>query len=315
VIIAMSPEQRPSALLDASDTFARRHLGPRARDVAAMLERLGVDSLDALTDRTVPASIALRRPLSLRAPATEAALLQELRAIAEQNQLFTSHLGTGYHGAITPPVVLRNILENPGWYTQYTPYQAEIAQGRLEALLNFQTVISDLTGLPLAGASLLDEGTAAAEAMAMCAHARDGERKVFVCDTDCHPQSIAVLRTRAEAIGVAVVEAALHTDTWRGAVPEGHILCGVLVQYPSSTGAVRDWRGLITEVHAAGALVVMAADPLALALLPSPGSLGADIAVGSAQRFGVPMGFGGPHAGYIATTHDQARASPAASSA
>ena len=306
----MSSEQRPSALLDASDTFARRHLGPRARDVAAMLQTLGVDSLDALTDRTVPGSIALRRPLQIRPPATEAALLEELRGIAAQNQVFTSHLGTGYHATITPPVVLRNILENPGWYTQYTPYQAEIAQGRLEALLNFQTVISDLTGLPLAGASLLDEGTAAAEAMAMCAHARDAERKVFVCDSDCHPQSLAVLRTRAEAIGVEVVEAALHTDAWRAALPEGTTLCGVLVQYPSSTGAVRDWRGLIAEVHAAGALVVMAADPLALALLPSPGSLGADIAVGSAQRFGVPMGFGGPHAGYISTTHDQARRLP-----
>ncbi|MEZ4392189.1 MAG: aminomethyl-transferring glycine dehydrogenase [Polyangiales bacterium] len=306
----MTTEQRSSTLLDASDSFPRRHLGPREADLRAMLETLGVESLDALTDRTVPESIALRRPLALRAPATEAALLEELRAIAAKNQTFTSLLGMGYHGAITPPVILRNILENPGWYTQYTPYQAEISQGRLEALLNFQTVISDLTALPLAGASLLDEATAAAEAMAMCAHAIDAPRKLFVCDLDCHPQTLDVLRTRAEAIGVAVRSAALHEPGWTAAIPEGFTLCGALIQYPQSTGAVRDWRGLIERLHGLGALAVMAADPLALALLTPPGELGADIAVGSAQRLGVPMGFGGPHAGYLATTHDQARRLP-----
>ena len=301
-----------ASILDASDTFPRRHLGPGDADVAAMLATLGLPSLDALTDRTVPASIRFERPLEIHAGGApgEAALLQELRGIAAQNKVYRSFIGAGYHDTITPPVVLRNILENPGWYTQYTPYQAEIAQGRLEALLNFQTMISDLTGLPLAGASLLDEGTAAAEAMAMCAHAVDAPRRLFFCDADCHPQTLAVLRTRAEAIAVDVQVGDVLTADLASLAGEGRALCGVLIQYPTSTGAVRDWREVIARAHAAGALVVMAADPLALALLTPPGELGADIAVGSAQRFGVPMGYGGPHAGYIATKPEQARRLP-----
>ena len=298
-----------TSLLDASDTFARRHIGPGETDTAAMLSTLGVASLDALTDETVPASIRLGRSLDIGAPRAEAELLAELRAIAQQNKVFRSYLGMGYHGTITPAVILRNILENPGWYTQYTPYQAEISQGRLEALLNFQTMIADLTGLALAGASLLDEGTAAGEAMAMClsiAGGHDATRKVFFVSSDCHPQTIAVVQTRASSLGV---EVRVGDDAALTAALDDK-LCGALLQYPATDGSVDDHRARAERIHAAGAQVVVATDLLALTLLTPPGEWGADIAIGNSQRFGVPMGYGGPHAAFIATRPDHARRMP-----
>ncbi len=298
-----------TSLLDASDTFARRHIGPGETDTAAMLSTLGVASLDALTDETVPASIRLGRSLDVGAPRAEAELLAELRAIAQQNKLFRSYIGMGYHGTITPAVILRNILESPGWYTQYTPYQAEISQGRLEALLNFQTMIADLTGLPLAGASLLDEGTAAGEAMAMClsiAGGHDATRKVFFVSSDCHPQTIAVVKTRASSLDV---EVRVGDDAALTAALDDK-LCGALLQYPATDGSVDDHRARAERIHAAGAQVVVATDLLALTLLAPPGEWGADIAIGNSQRFGVPMGYGGPHAAFIATRPDHARRMP-----
>ncbi len=299
--------QSNSSILDPSDVFAPRHIGPSEDEIAAMLKVVGVASLDALVDATVPAAIRMARPLKLDGAASrnnrgEAELLAELRAIANQNQVFRSFLGEGYHDCITPPVILRNVMENPGWYTQYTPYQAEIAQGRLEALLNFQTMIADLTGLPLAGASLLDEATAAAEAMAM-SHSITGRTKYFVAD-HCHPQTLAVVQTRAKTLGVELVIG----DAANAAF--GDDLAGVLVQYPTTDGLVLDHRALIQKAHERGALVTVAADLLALTVLVSPGELGADIAVGSAQRFGVPMGYGGPHAGYISTKSEYVRKLP-----
>jgi glycine dehydrogenase len=293
------------ALLAPCDTFVPRHVGPDEADVARMLATLGLASLDALIDETVPDAIRLRRPLALPPLRGEQELLDDLRLIAGRNQVFRSFLGMGYHGCITPAVIQRNILENPGWYTAYTPYQAEIAQGRLEALVNFQTMIADLTGLPLANASLLDEATAAAEAMHMC-HAADrhGRKRFFVAD-DCHPQTIAVVRTRAMPLGIDVRVGPLASFA---AVAEGAF--GVLVQYPTSDGRVLDYAGLAARVHAAGAVFVVAADLLALTLLRSPGEFGADIALGSAQRFGVPMGYGGPHAAFIATKDDYKRLMP-----
>jgi len=296
-----------ASILDPSDVFAPRHIGPSDDELAAMLKVVGCANLDALTDATVPAAIRMKGALKLDGLASrdnrgEAELLAELRAIANQNQVFRSFLGEGYHDTITPPVILRNVMENPGWYTQYTPYQAEIAQGRLEALLNFQTMIADLTGLPLAGASLLDEATAAAEAMAM-SHSVTGRKRFFAAD-HCHPQTLAVVETRAKSLGV---ELQIGDVT---KVAFGDDLCGVLVQYPTTDGAVLDHREMIKRAHDAGALVTVSADLLALTVLASPGDLGADIAVGSAQRFGVPMGYGGPHAGYISTKSEYARKLP-----
>ena len=270
-----------------------------------MLEAVGYPTLDALIEATVPAAIRLRRPLSLGPPRTEPDVLAELRAIADRNEVFRSYIGMGYHGTITPPVIQRNVLENPAWYTAYTPYQAEIAQGRLEALLNFQTVVIDLTGLPIANASLLDESTAAAEAMALCYQTRGGaDRNVFFVSSDCHPQTIDVVRTRAEARGFEVMVAD-HRE-----VEIGRGIFGVLLQYPASDGRVDDPRGVVERAHAAGAMVVMATDLLALTLLTPPGELGADIAVGSAQRLGVPMGYGGPHAAFFATRDELKRQIP-----
>ncbi len=312
----MLPDLPLESLLDASDTFVRRHIGPRPSELADMLQVVGVDSLDQLVDETVPASIRSPRVLCLTdpegrplgPPQGEHAVLGTLAAIARQNQVFRSFLGMGYYDTIVPPVIQRNILENPGWYTQYTPYQAEIAQGRLEALLNFQTVVSDLTALPLAGASLLDEGTAAAEAMAMC-HGITGGRSLFLVDRACHPQTVAVVQTRAESLGIEVEVADL-----RGldliVHPRAESICGALVQYPDTDGVLVDWRPFIATAHAAGAQVVMATDLLALTLVTPPGELGADIAVGSSQRFGVPMGFGGPHAAFLATRAEHARRMP-----
>jgi glycine dehydrogenase len=278
------------------DVFARRHIGPNEAAIAEMLQTCGFPSLTALAEAAVPANIQLRRALNLPLPVSEYQALAELRDLASQNQVFRSYLGQGYYGTILPPVIRRNILENPGWYTQYTPYQAEISQGRLEALLHFQTMICDLTGMDIANASLLDEATAAAEAMNMCHHLKAGEgRHVFFIAADCHPQVIDVARTRAEFTGVKIVVG----DPRTAALPEGTF--AVLLQYPATDGAVYDYTELTAKIHAAGALVILAADLLALTLLRTPGEIGADVAVGSAQRFGVPMGFGGPHAAFFAT--------------
>jgi glycine dehydrogenase len=293
------------AWLDPTDEFAARHIGPRDEDIRAMLECLGFDSLAALADAVVPEDIRLRRELALDPPRTEHALLRELHAIARQNDVHRSWIGMGYHDCITPPVIQRNVLENPGWYTPYTPYQAEIAQGRLEALLNFQTMVAELTGLPLANASLLDEATAAAEAMTMCRAGASSGGRGFLVAADCHPQTIAVVRTRARALGIEVHEA----DPCRPELGRPGLF-GVLVQSPGTTGVIHDVAGLCDAAHAAGALVVVATDLLALTLLRPPGECGADIAVGSAQRFGVPPGFGGPHAAFHAAREAHARQLP-----
>jgi glycine dehydrogenase len=270
-----------------------------------MLATLGVPSLDALVDQTVPASIRLRRTLDLPAPKRESELLAYLETIAAKNETYRSFLGMGYSDTITPPVILRNILQNPGWYTQYTPYQAEISQGRLEALLNFQTMVSDLTALPVANASLLDEGTAAAEAMHMMHAFRGSEthRALFVSD-GCHPQTIDVVKTRSSVLGIEVIVGDHRSFDFATKI------FGAILQYPATDGAIHDYRAFVERVHADGGMVTMAADILALALLVPPGELGADIAVGSAQRFGVPLGYGGPHAAYFATKNELVRKLP-----
>ncbi|HVV82853.1 MAG TPA: aminomethyl-transferring glycine dehydrogenase [Kofleriaceae bacterium] len=284
--------------LRPSDVFAPRHLGPRDADVAAMLATLGHASLEELVAATIPASIRLERPLDLGPALGEHELLEELRTLAGDNQVLRSFIGQGYHDCITPPVIQRNVLENPGWYTAYTPYQAEISQGRLEALLNFQTMVTDLTGLPLANASLLDEATAAAEAMHMAVGAHDHKRRVFWADADAHPQTLAVMRTRAEPLGIELRVG--DRATILEAV--GPDVAGALLQYPTTDGRVVDDRALIAALEAAGGHVVVATDLLALTLLTPPGELGADIAIGSSQRFGVPMGYGGPHAAFLSCT-------------
>ena len=297
--------------------FPARHIGPDETDEAAMLRTLGVGTLDELAAETVPADIRFAGTLDLPAPVDEAAVLGELRALAAKNQIWKSFIGMGYSDCVTPPVIQRNILENPGWYTAYTPYQAEISQGRLEALINYQTMVADLTGLPIANASLLDEGTAAAEAMHMLhalapalendddANAGAGAGTFLVSDT-CHPQTIDVVRTRAKPLGIEVrVGDAASFDFAR----EQRVF-GVLVQYPATDGALPDWRDLCKRAHDAGALVAMATDLLALTVLTPPGELGADVAVGSAQRFGVPLGYGGPHAAFFATRGEWVRKLP-----
>ncbi|HUP19640.1 MAG TPA: aminomethyl-transferring glycine dehydrogenase, partial [Gemmatimonadota bacterium] len=291
--------------LPAGGRFADRHIGPRPDDVREMLAALGYDSLEALADAVVPESIRSTGALDLPAAATEDAALAELRAMAAQNQVWRSYIGMGYSDTITPPVLLRNILENPGWYTAYTPYQAEIAQGRLEALLVFQTTVEDLTALEVANASLLDESTAAAEAMSMSVRiARKGDRPRYVMDERCHPQTIAVVATRAEVQGVdLVVGDAADTEL-------GDDVAGVLIQYPDTEGRVEDWSAMVERAHAVGALVTVATDLLALALLSPPGEWGADIAVGNSQRFGVPLGYGGPHAAFMATRREHVRQTP-----
>jgi len=279
------------------DNFVRRHNGPRPAEAAEMLKTLGYDSLDALIDALVPADIRLAAPLNIPPALSEFDALRQLKAIASKNQVFKSYLGLGYHDCITPPVIQRNILENPGWYTQYTPYQAEISQGRLESLLNFQTMVCDLTGLDIANASMLDEATAAAEAMTLCHRAmppNDNRAKFFVSEA-CHPQTVALVRTRAEALKLEVVVGNHEAFAFDNSV------FGALVQYPTTTGAVLDYTDFATKAHAAGALVVVAADILALTVLRAPGEFGADVCVGSAQRFGVPLGYGGPHAALFAT--------------
>ncbi|SHM16770.1 aminomethyl-transferring glycine dehydrogenase [Actinacidiphila paucisporea] len=298
----------PLADLEAGLPFARRHIGPDAADRAKMLAQVGYGSLDELTAAAVPDTIRSAEALALPAARTEAEVLAELRELADRNQVLTPMIGLGYYGTFTPPVILRNVMENPAWYTAYTPYQPEISQGRLEALINFQTVVADLTGLPTSGASLLDEATAAAEAMALSRRVGKVKDGVFLVDADTFPQTTAVIGTRAEPTGVEVVVADL-SDGIPAEVAERGVF-GVLLQYPGASGAVRDLRPVIEQAHGLGAVVTVAADLLALTLLTSPGALGADIAVGTTQRFGVPMGFGGPHAGYMAVRESYARNLP-----
>ncbi|WP_291860009.1 aminomethyl-transferring glycine dehydrogenase [Bradyrhizobium sp.] len=285
-------------------TFVRRHIGPSPRDVNAMLATVGAKNLDALMAETLPSSIRQRAPLDLGAALSETETLTHMRDLATQNQVFTSLIGQGYSGTILPAVIQRNILENPAWYTAYTPYQPEISQGRLEALFNFQTMICDLTGLDVANASLLDEATAAAEAMALAERVAQGKTRSFFVDFEVHPQTLAVLRTRAEPLGWNLIVGDPAVDLEKAEV------FGALLQYPASSGAVRDLRPAIAGLRARGALAVVAADLLALTLLASPGDLGADIAIGSAQRFGVPMGYGGPHAAYMAVRDALKRSLP-----
>jgi glycine dehydrogenase len=285
--------------------FAKRHLGSNAAEQSTMLQTLGVSSLDELSERAIPKGIRLEGSLKLPEAATETAALLELRSMLAGNRVFRSFIGLGYAPSILPSVIQRNILENPGWYTQYTPYQAEIAQGRLEALLNFQTMMAELTGLPLANASLLDESTAAAEAMTMCRLAQRGNSIRFLVDVGCLPQTLEVVRTRASAMGVEVIVADLQTTDIGALAP-----FAVLIQYPKSDGALVCPRSIIDAAHAAGASVVMATCPLALALLTPPGELGADIAVGSTQRFGLPMAFGGPHAAFLTAKNEFKRLLP-----
>ena len=294
-----------SEALAHQDAFVNRHIGPNQSEVDAMLAELGYSSLDHLIDGAVPASIRLKSPLQLPSALSETAALAKLGAIAAKNKIYRSFIGTGYYNCITPPVIQRNILENPGWYTQYTPYQAEIAQGRLEALLNYQTVVADLTGLPIANASLLDEATAAAEAMGVCfaSRAKDAS-SVFFVSSDCHPQTIALVQTRAEPLGIEVTVGDYNEINFAAAP------FGVILQYPASTGEVGDPSTFIKKANEAGVMVVLATDLLSLTLLKSPGELGADIAIGSAQRFGVPLGFGGPHAAFFATRDEHKRKIP-----
>lgn len=296
------PDTAPQTIDDftallAEERFALRHIGPGPAERAAMLRALGAADLDALIARTVPETIRSAAPLDLPAALTEGEILDDLRRYAADNEVKRSLIGLGYHGTVTPPVILRNVLENPGWYTAYTPYQAEIAQGRLEALLNFQTMMAELAGLDLANASLLDEGTAAAEGVSLAHAVHKGGSTVIAVAADLHPQSRAVIATRAAPLGWTLEDVAPGDA---GAIEQAKPFA-VVLQYPGTTGAVRDLSDEIAAAHRAGALAIVAADPLALTLLRPPGEMGADIVVGSAQRFGVPMGFGGPHAAYFAT--------------
>jgi len=304
-LVACGSHTRAASRLSLLDTFTHRHIGPRDSDITKMLAVAGnFSSLDELTDATVPADIRFSptHKLNLPEPVSETEALASLKTIAAKNHMYKSMIGMGYYGTITPGVILRNMIENPGFYTAYTPYQAEVSQGRLESLLNFQTMVSDLTGMQIANASLLDEGTAAAEAMYMCLST--SPFKAFFVADDCHPQTIGVVKTRASALGVKVIvgpadEAATTSD-----------IAGVLLQYPNTTGVVHSYADIIEAAHAKGAKVVVASDLLALTLLKPPGEFGADVVVGSAQRFGVPMGYGGPHAGFFATKEEHMRKMP-----
>ncbi|RPI24368.1 MAG: glycine dehydrogenase (aminomethyl-transferring), partial [Actinobacteria bacterium] len=284
--------------------FAQRHIGPRPAELPGMLAAVGASSLDDLIDRAVPSSIRLEAPPDLPPPLTEAEALDRLREMAERNEVCISLIGMGYHPTITPGVIQRNVLENPGWYTAYTPYQPEISQGRLEALLTFQTMVTDLTGMDIANSSLLDEATAAAEAMALLKRVSTSQSDLFFVDERCHPQTIEVVRTRAHPLGIKVIVGRVETDL------EGHDPFAVLVQYPDTIGGIADHTALFAAIHAGGGLVAVATDLLALTLLKPPGEMGADVVVGSAQRFGVPMMFGGPHAAFLATRDELKRQMP-----
>ena len=294
--------------LEHHDAFIERHIGPNDGEIAAMLKIVGHDSLEAMTDAIVPASIKSAAPLALPESMTEVDALAKIRAIAAKNQVFRSFIGQGYYGTHVPNVILRNILENPAWYTAYTPYQAEISQGRMEALINFQTMVADLTGMEIANASLLDEATAAAEAMTLAKRSAKSKSNTFLVSGDTHPQTIEVLRTRAEPLGIAI-ELANSDDEWQAALAKGDFF-GVLVQYPASSGWLHDWGKDAEAIHARGALVVFATDLLALTLLKPPGEMGADIVIGNTQRFGVPFGFGGPHAAFMACRDAYKRSMP-----
>ncbi|NEO15244.1 MULTISPECIES: aminomethyl-transferring glycine dehydrogenase [unclassified Moorena] len=294
-LLKSDPTVSVSKTLPSTDAFVNRHIGPNPDAIEQMLKVLGISTIDSLIEQTVPAAIWLNQPLQLPAAQSEYAALAQLKEIASKNQVFRSFIGMGYYDCITPPVIQRNILENPGWYTAYTPYQAEIAQGRLEALLNFQTMIIDLTGLEIANASLLDEGTAAAEAMSMSYGLCKTKAKHFFVSQTCHPQTIAVVQTRARPLGIEVIVGDHRTFEF------DQEIFGALLQYPATDGTIYDYREFIDKAHGAKALVTVAADILSLALLTPPGEFGADIAIGCTQRFGVPLGYGGPHAAYFAT--------------
>lgn len=289
--------------LEHHDAFLERHIGPNDAEIAHMLRAVGHESLEALTDAIVPAKIKSPAPLALSAPMTEVEALAKIRAVADKNQVFRSFIGQGYYGTLTPNVILRNILENPAWYTAYTPYQAEISQGRMEALINFQTMVADLTGMEIANASLLDEATAAAEAMTLAKRSAKSKSNLFFVSKDVHPQTLEVLHTRAEAMGIDVQvgddSEALNADSF-----------GVLLQYPNTYGRIGDHKALADAVHARGGLVAVSADLLALTLIAAPGEWGADIVVGNSQRFGVPFGFGGPHAAFMACRDAYKRSMP-----
>lgn len=302
--MSMSSLSSTFAELEQREAFIRRHIGPAPAEQTAMLHTLGLQSLDELVAKVVPPRILSKQPLELDDSHTEAEVLGMLRDLAARNQVYRSHIGMGYYNTFTPPVILRNILENPAWYTAYTPYQPEISQGRLEALINYQTMIADLTGLAIANASLLDEGTAAAEAMTFCQRVGKSKSQTFFIAQDCHPQTIAVVRTRARPLGINIVVG----DPWQAL--DTLDAFGVLLQYPATTGAVHDYRALAQKLHAKQTLVVVATDLLALTLLTPPGEFGADVAVGSSQRFGVPFGFGGPHAAFFATKDEYKRSVP-----
>jgi glycine dehydrogenase len=300
----MAEERASLTDLEMHGDFIRRHIGPGEPQIAEMLETVGVGSLEELVDRAVPRAIVSDRPLRLDDSKSERAAQTYLRHMSNRNRVFTSMIGMGYYGTVLPPVILRNVLENPGWYTAYTPYQAEVSQGRLEVLLTFQQMVIDLTGMELANASLLDEATAAAEAMAMAQRVSKSQSHAFFVDRDIHPQSLAVIRTRAHYLGIEVVVGGVETEL------EAGDYFGFLVQYPSSSGAVRDLRGLIASAHERGMVATVATDLLSLCLLTPPGEMGADIVCGSAQRFGVPMGYGGPHAAFFATRDAYKRSTP-----
>ncbi|HET7188840.1 MAG TPA: aminomethyl-transferring glycine dehydrogenase, partial [Gemmatimonadaceae bacterium] len=294
-----------TAPVTGSDSFVPRHVGPSEAEIREMLATVGYATLDDLIDATIPAAIRLARPLAIHGGRSEHEALAALRTIARKNRVFRSFLGYGYSDTFTPPVIQRNILENPGWYTAYTPYQAEIAQGRLEALLNFQTMVMDLTGLEIANASLLDEGTAAAEAMFMAYQAKGSDsRNTLFIDGRCHPQTIDVVQTRAHARGIQTMVGDAATTTF------GDTIFGALLSYPTTDGAVLDYRAVTEQVHAAGGLVIVATDLMSLVLITPPGEWGADVCVGNSQRFGVPLGYGGPHAAFFATKDEFKRMLP-----
>ena len=294
--------------LEHHGAFLERHIGPNDAEIAHMLRVVGHDSLDAMTDAIVPASIKSAQPLALPAPINEEEALAKIRAVAARNQVFRSFIGQGYYGTHTPKVILRNILENPAWYTAYTPYQAEISQGRMEALINFQTMVADLTGMEIANASLLDEATAAAEAMTLAKRSAKSKSNTFLVAGDTHPQTLEVLATRAEPLGITV-DVVRSTDTFHQKLAAGDYF-GVLVQYPASSGWVEEWSKDADTIHAHNALFVVATDLLALTLLKPPGEMGADIVIGNSQRFGVPFGFGGPHAAFMACRDAYKRSMP-----
>ncbi|KAI9013826.1 glycine dehydrogenase [Phycomyces nitens] len=289
------------------DTFAPRHIGPDSTEIQAMLKQVGAKDMEEMLSKTIPSSIRTPKPLAIKDGIPERELLGRLKAIASKNKVYRSYLGQGYTDTVVPNVILRNVMENPAWYTQYTPYQPEIAQGRLESLINFQTMVTDMTGLPIANASLLDEGTAAAEAMLMTWQAARRKKNLFIVDENCHSQTIACLKTRAESFNIEVVTADIFNYKFDEHKKE---LCGVLLQYPNARGTVEDYEALTSAIHGAGGQVAVATDLMALALLKSPGEFGADIALGNAQRFGVPLGFGGPHAAFFACKDEHKRRMP-----